>query len=602
MTSPRLNISHLALALATLALCAPAASAAAPTGGASAPDGGAATSTTTTTTTTTSTTATSTSSTSTATTKTKTTPVTPVSTKKPPAKTAPKKPAPRFTQNVRAPIITAANCYRVRTTVCTKNPRVVQISGELVFRGHFLQPGDLVFFVRSGARTARVKPLAAPLRPTSHGIVVTVPAGAASGRIWIAASHTAKSRLYGPIKILPPPAPPPPPRPTPVNTTTTPASAAFDSPGMWIWYLSASNGGDLAAIAARAQAAGIKTLYVKSSDGASNYWSQFSPQLVAQVHALGLNICAWQYVYGNNPAGEAALGVRAVQAGADCLVIDAEVEYDGKYAAAQTYMQDLRAGVGVSYPIGLSSFPYVDYHESVPYSVFLGPGGAQYNVPQIYWHAIGDSPDNAYAHTYVQNRIYARMIVPLGQLYGNVPASQIERFRQIAAAYGAPGFSWWSWQSAPASAWSALTAPITDITPVTVAQSWPVLAQHARGDQVVWLQEYLAAAEPQTPTNGIFDAATVSALEAFQVSHGLPATGVTDASTWPALLALTPIPVQWGSSAPPSGGTGNTGPTGVTGSTGTTGASGSTAATGATGPTSSTGATGTTASGGATGP
>jgi hypothetical protein len=502
---------------------------------------------------------------------------------------------------VRAPIITAASCYKVRTTVCAKNPRVVQVSGELVFRGHFLRPGDLVFFVRSGARTARVKPLGAPLRPTNHGIVVTVPAGAASGRIWIAASPKAKSRLYGPIKILPPPAPPP--RPvTPVNTTTTPASAALDAPGMWIWYLSASNGGDLATIAARAQAAGIKTLFVKSSDGASNYWSQFSPQLVAQVHALGLNICAWQYVYGNNPTGEAALGVRAVQDGADCLVIDAEVEYDGKYAAAQTYVQDLRAGVGTSYPIGLASFPYVDYHESIPYSVFLGPGGAQYNVPQIYWHAIGDSPDIAYAHTYVQNRIYARMIVPLGQLYGNVPASQIERFRQVAAAYGAPGFSWWDWQSASATAWSALTAPITDLTPVTVAQSWPVLAQHARGDQVVWLQEYLAAAEPQTPVNGIFDAATVSALEAFQLSRGLPPTGVADASTWPALLTLTPIPVQWSSSAPPSGGTGSTGPTGVTGASGATGVTGATGSTAATGPTGSSGATGSTGTGGTTGP
>ena len=604
MTTPRRKISHLALALAALALCVPVARAAAPpSGGATAPGGGTTSTTTTVTSTTTTVTSTSTSSTSTATTQKKTTPGSPA--KKPPTKTAPKKPAPRFTQNVRAPIISAASCYKVRTTVCAKNPRVVQISGELVFRGHFLRPGDLVFFVRSGARAARVKPLAAPLRPTNHGIVVTVPAGAASGRIWIAASPKARSRLYGPIKILPAPPPPAPPHPTPLNTTTTPASAAFDAPGMWIWYLSASSGGDLPTIAARAQAAGIKTLYVKSSDGASNYWSQFSPQLVAEVHALGLNICAWQYVYGNNPAGEAALGVRAVQSGADCLVIDAEVEYDGKYAAAQTYMQDLRAGVGASYPIGLASFPYVDYHESVPYSVFLGPGGAQYNVPQIYWHAIGDSPDSAYAHTYVENRIYGRPIVPLGQLYGSVPASQIERFRQVAAAYGAPGFSWWDWQSASAAAWSALTAPITDLTPVTVTQSWPVLAQHARGDQVVWLQEYLAAAEPQTPTNGIFDAATVSALEAFQTSRGLPPTGVADASTWPALLALTPIPVQWSSSAPPRGGTGPTGPTGPTGatggtgSTGTTGATGSTAATGATG---ATGSTGSTATGGVTGP
>jgi hypothetical protein len=428
-----------------------------------------------------------------------------------------------------------------------------------------------------------VRPLGAPLRPTNHGIVVTIPKGAASGRIYISAAPRARSKLYGPIKIL---APPPPPRPpAPVGaTSTTPVSSAFGAPGMWIWYLSASDGGDLAKIAAQAQAAGIKTLYVKSSDGSSNYWSQFSPQLVAAVHALGLNICAWQYVYGSKPAGEAALGVRAVRDGADCLVIDAETEYQGRYAAAQTYIEDLRAGVGPAFPIGLASFPYVDYHESEPYSVFLGPGGAQYNAPQLYWHTIGDSADAAYAHTFVQNRIYGRPMLPVGQLYGGVSAAQVERFRQVATAYGAAALSWWDWQSASASEWGALVAPITDTQPVAVSDSWPLLRLHARGDQVVWMQEYLAAAEPQTPTSGIFDASTQSALEAFQVSRGLAVTGAADAATWPALLALTPIPIQWNSGAPPTGTTGPTGSTGASGATGTTGATGSSGSTGATGP------------------
>ena len=508
-----------------------------------------------------------------------------------------RKAPPAVSHRVLAPIITAATCYKVRATACSKNPHAVQITGELVFRGHHLAPGDIVFFPRAGAKVARVRPLGARLRPSNHGLVVTIPAGATSGRVTIASAPRTRSKPYGPITILAAPKPPPP--PAPVNTTTTTPSLAFEAAGMWIWYLSASDGGDLTQIAAQAQAAGIKTLYIKSSDGASNYWSQFSPALVAQVHALGLNICAWQYVYGNNPAGEAALGIRAVQNGADCLVIDAEVEYDGKYAAAQTYMQDLRAGLGPSYPIGLASFPYVDYHESVPYSVFLGPGGAQYNVPQIYWHAIGDSPDNAYAHTFVQNRIYGRTIVPLGQLYGGVPPSQVVRFRQVAAAYAAPGISWWDWQSASASEWGALSALFTNTTPVTVATSWPVLGLHSRGDQVVWMQEYLAAAEPQTPTSGIFGAATVAALQAFQISRGLPPTGVADLATWPSLLALTPIPVQWTSSVPPNGGTGSTGGTGATGATGASGSSGSTGASGSTAATGATGATGTTGSTGA---
>jgi hypothetical protein len=159
---------------------------------------------------------------------------------------------------------------------------------------------------------------------------------------------------------------------------------------MWIWYVSQSDGGNLASIVAQAHVAGVTTLFIKSSDGSSNYWSQFSPTLVQTLHANGLKVCAWQYVYGTNPVGEANLGAQAVAAGADCLVIDAESEYEGHYGAAQTYIADLRAKIGEAYPLGLASFPYVYYHTSFPYSVFLGPNGAQFNAPQMYWKAIGN--------------------------------------------------------------------------------------------------------------------------------------------------------------------------------------------------------------------
>ena len=70
-------------------------------------------------------------------------------------------------------------------------------------------------------------------------------------------------------------------------------------------------------------------MFVKSSDGAGERWAQFNPALVAALHANGLRVCAWQYVYGADPAGEAALGADAVAAGADCLVIDAEIGVRG---------------------------------------------------------------------------------------------------------------------------------------------------------------------------------------------------------------------------------------------------------------------------------
>ena len=183
---------------------------------------------------------------------------------------------------------------------------------------------------------------------------------------------------------------------------------------MWIWELPKSEGGDVNAIAARARAAGISTVFVKSSDGPDDAWAQFNPTLVQALHAYGLHVCAWQFVYGADPLGEAAQGASAVAAGADCLVIDAESRYEGRYAQAQQYVAALRAAVGPAYPIGLTSFPYVDYHPGLPYSVFLAPGAAQVNLPQVYWKDIGGSVDAVSARTWAHNRIYGVPIAPLG--------------------------------------------------------------------------------------------------------------------------------------------------------------------------------------------
>jgi hypothetical protein len=333
-----------------------------------------------------------------------------------------------------------------------------------------------------------------------------------------------------------------------------PASAtAFGDQGMWIWYLSQSDGGSIPAISAQAHAAAIGTLFVKSSDGSTNFWGQFTPALVAALHAAGLRVCAWQYVYGSNPVGEAELGAKAAAYGADCLVIDAETEYEGHYAAAQRYIETLRAKVGASYPVGLASFPYVDYHESFPYSVFLGPGGAQFNVPQMYWKAIGTSVPNVYVHTYEENLVYGRPICPLGQTYENPPAQQLVAFRSFAGPYGACGTSYWDWQETSSSGWAALAAPLVPEQVPQPELTSPLLGQGARGDQVLWLQEHLASAVPGQPTNGIFEASTAANLAQFQSAHGIAASGESEPSTWAAVLALAPVAVHWSGSGPAGG-------------------------------------------------
>jgi hypothetical protein len=328
-------------------------------------------------------------------------------------------------------------------------------------------------------------------------------------------------------------------------------SSPLDRQGMWIWYVSRSEGGSVPGILARARQGGIGTVYVKSGD-AGSVWSQFNRSLVGALHRGGLDVCAWQFVYGERPVAEAKVGAAAVRRGADCLVIDAEAEYEGRYAAAERYVRALRARVGAGYPLSLAGFPYVDYHPAFPYSVFFGPEGATYNQPQMYWRAIGTSVRTVYEHTYLFNRLWGRPIYPIGQTYESPSRGEVMRFRRFAQSYGGLAPSWWSWQETGNRTWSALGAttsgPLPDYSPVV---EHPLLRRGSRGDMVVWAQEHLAAvASPTLPVTGVFGRQTTAAVRNFQTSSGLPADGAIGTATWDALLGVEPVRGRWARRVP----------------------------------------------------
>ncbi len=337
--------------------------------------------------------------------------------------------------------------------------------------------------------------------------------------------------------------------PPPPQQQTAGAAKALSTRGMWIWYVSQSSGGSLSGIISTARAHGISTVMIKAGDGAG-VWSQFSASLVSALHSSGLKVCAWQYVYGNNPTGEAQVGATAVRNGADCLLIDAEAEYEGKYVAAQQYVRKLRQLIGANYPVGLAGFPYVDYHPAFPYSVFLGPGGAQNNTPQMYWADIGVSPDTVYSHTYDYNLPYGRPIEPLGETSANPSPSQIVRFRQLSRAYGAPGVSWWDWQETSSRDWHAVGQPIGNLSGYRANQTMPTLSTQSRGgissgDLVVWAQEHLLSSGARVSVDGSYGPQTQAAVSRFQSAHGLSSTGLLDSATWHALLRYPPANVTW---------------------------------------------------------
>ncbi len=323
-------------------------------------------------------------------------------------------------------------------------------------------------------------------------------------------------------------------------------ASQFDGRGMWIWYVDKS-GGSARNIAAKAKKYNLHTVFIKSGD-AGNTWSQFNRTLTGGLKARGIHVCAWQFVYGSSPRAEANVGAAAKKRGAQCLVIDAEASYEhNKYAAADTYIRRLRAQIGGSFPLALAGFPYVDYHPSFPYSVFLGPGGARANIPQMYWKAIGVSVHTVYAHTYLWNRVFGRAIFPLGQTYQNPGSSQIRSFRRYALDFGANGVSWWSWQETSRSEWQAIAPRVSDYPNYRAPHSFAHLRRGNRGDVVVWAQMHLDHRYSWVTVDGVFGSTTERAVKRFQNAEHLQVTGTINNPTWRHLLKVSPTRKHWAS-------------------------------------------------------
>ncbi|MGB1711376.1 MAG: peptidoglycan-binding domain-containing protein, partial [Miltoncostaeaceae bacterium] len=315
--------------------------------------------------------------------------------------------------------------------------------------------------------------------------------------------------------------------------------------GMWIWYVNRSER-SLDALIARAKANGIRTVHIKSGDG-TDYWSQFD-RAVGPLKAAGLRVCAWQYVRGRRPVAEAAVAARAVRAGADCFMVDAEVEFErlrGRYARATRYMRALRARVGAAYPVGLTTFPYVDLHGRFPYSAFLtGPDAAQFTMPQVYWRAHRVSPEAAVDRTMRGNRVYGKPIALLGGTYMRETPAQIRRFRCASQSAGVKGESWWAWQNTRRAQWPALGSPLSCGLRLARREGsrYPYLGMRSRGDVVRRLQSLLRSQGLPVPVTGVFGARTRDALAAYRAARGLPPVAGTDDVTWADLLARSGSP------------------------------------------------------------
>jgi hypothetical protein len=333
--------------------------------------------------------------------------------------------------------------------------------------------------------------------------------------------------------------------PSPALATGAPVPGPFTGTALWVTQIPATETGQQ--LVAEAAGAGVRTLYVKAAEGTGPE-AQFSAALVGEMHSAGATVCAWTFAYGQNPSGEAAAAVAAVHDGAQCLVVDAEGQYDKLYGAAQLFVRTLRSQLSAGFPIGLAGEAEILRHPTFPYSVFLGPGGFNVFLPEIYWGELGVSVDAAYAATIGGDSLYGRPILPVGQLFGSPTAAEVTRFRALASAYGSPGLSFFDLDSAQPQALAALSGPLPRLSHRAILA--PKVHAGACGDEIVQAQELLDAAGAHLPVGGFFGAETARAVASFQSRHRLPPSGILGPATWRALLRLHPREPSW-ESAPP---------------------------------------------------
>lgn len=335
--------------------------------------------------------------------------------------------------------------------------------------------------------------------------------------------------------------------PTRMSPVAVPAAAGrtVESPleGVAIWVWEGPKVGGAEGIITRARSLGIDTVYVKSGDGV-RYWRQFD-DMIAPLQAAGLRVCGWQYIYGRAPVAEARIAARAMRRGADCFIVNAEIEFErmgvgaGSRAqrTARAYMRELRRLVGRRVPVGLSSFAYVDGHMRFPYSAFLGGrDGADVNLPQVYWGAFRVPVADAMARTAAWNSLYGRPIAPTAGTYSRESVADLRRFRCLAAGMGWHGVSYWSLQHTGPAQVRALSVDAACEAPEPTAREYPVLRPGKVGDPTLLLQQRLVAWGYPVGRDGRYGPRTRAGVAAFQRDRGAKADGVAGPATWALLL------------------------------------------------------------------
>jgi hypothetical protein len=226
--------------------------------------------------------------------------------------------------------------------------------------------------------------------------------------------------------------------------------------GWFIWVITQTMGGNPAAIAAAAKAAGVGHVFWHIHDGYLPETrvpggADLTP-FIAAMKAVGIESWGWGAVYRSTWSQGADRAIEAMRKHPDLVgyILDAEAPIKNAHAEATALMKKLRYYLP-SMPIGLSSYRFPKYHPELPWTEFRSQ--CDFDIPQVYWEQnnsdTAGSQQLQASYNEFQNMVPKLPFVPTGAAYkagGWQPTSkQVKGFLDQARKMNLPGANCWVW-------------------------------------------------------------------------------------------------------------------------------------------------------------
>jgi hypothetical protein len=257
--------------------------------------------------------------------------------------------------------------------------------------------------------------------------------------------------------------------------------------GMWLHDWSRSEGGDAAAVVARAQASGFSHLYVQTGSSRKGWiGEEVLGELLPATAGTGLDVIAWDFPKLLDPEGDARRMAYAAWWGwqqpgmprVAAVAPDVETAAEGTRLSAEAvsrYYTTLRAELPAHVAI-LATVPWPSEKRTSSYPYAETAPHSDAFVPMAYWYNRAPAVVTQTSMEWLAR--FGLPVMPVGQGYdGRIdapylpedpdPAASVQAFVDAARAGGARSISLWSWQTTGLAQWAAITG--------ASSAAWPAL-------------------------------------------------------------------------------------------------------------------------------